>query len=258
MKEQQSKNLAKLGIVLATYEEAGNLPPLIDSLEELCLPLELHIFVVDDNSPDGTSRVTSYLASRYGNICLITRPRKLGLGSALRRGMEAALAEDCVYILTMDADLSHSPQDVPRLLAAAETGDADVVQASRYAEGGRTVDWGRWRRFKSHVANRLCRWLLGSPSEATSNFRVYSRRCAQIMVKESRSRDYEFQPECMLIAMRYGLPIVEVPITFSGRAAGKSKLGLAQDVRWILFFLAAVIGFRLHIGRFSRAPLPGR
>ncbi|MCE2463507.1 MAG: glycosyltransferase [Dehalococcoidia bacterium] len=108
--------MAKLGIVLATYNEAGNLPVLVETLEELLASADFRVFVVDDNSPDGTSEVAKGLASRYGNISLITRPGKLGLGSALRDGMSAALADGCAYVLTMDADLSHAPQDVPRLL----------------------------------------------------------------------------------------------------------------------------------------------
>ena len=209
--------------------------------------------MVDDNSPDGTSGIAKRLASQYGNISLITRPGKLGLGSAIRDGMKAALAEGCTYILTMDADLSHSPQDVPRLLEAAETGNAELVQGSRYVKGGGSVKLGWRRRLQSYVANLLCRRLLDSPRESTTSFRIYNRRSAQLVVKESRGRDFEFQPECILIAMRHGLRIVEVPIIFTGRAEGKSKLGLAQSMRWLLFFLGAFIGFRLRIGRFSRA-----
>ncbi len=244
--------MTKLGIVLATYNEAGNLPALIESLGELLPPTDFRVFVVDDNSPDGTSDVARRLASQYGNISLITRPGKLGLGSALRDGMSAALAEGCAYVLTMDADLSHGPQDVPRLLEMAESDGADLVQASRYVAGGGTVNWG-WRpRLRSRVANLLCRWFLGSPHESTTNFRVYNRLSAQLVVKESRARDFEFQPECILIAMRHGLRIVEAPFTFTARTEGKSKLGPVQNVRWLLFFLGAFFTYKLRIGRFSR------
>ena len=248
--------MPKLGIVLATYNEAGNLPRLIESLGALSLPLEFHIFVVDDNSPDGTSSVARRLASRHGNMSLITRPGKLGLGSALRDGIKAALAEGCTYILTMDADLSHNPQDVPRLVAEAETGDVDLVQASRYVEGGGTIDvwWGK--RLKSYVANLLCRRLLGSPREATTNFRVFNRRSAQLVMRESKGRGFEFQLECILISMRHGLRIVELPIIFTGRREGKSKLGMDQNIKWLLLFMDALIGVRLRIGRFSRGDSP--
>ena len=244
--------MEKLGIVLATYNEADNLPALVETLEGLPLTQEFRIFVVDDNSPDGTSAIAEGLASRYPNITLITRPRKLGLGSALRDGMKASLESGCTHILTMDADLSHNPQDIPRLLAAAETGAVDLVQGSRYVVGGGTSKLGRWRSFQGYLANLLYRRLLGSPREATTNFRVYNRQIARLVVSESRGRDLEFQPECILIAMRHGLRIVEVPIIFTGRAAGKSKVGVVQHIRWLLFFIGALIGFRLRMGRFSR------
>ena len=243
--------MAKLGIVLATYNEANSLPRLIERLEGLSLSLELRILVVDDNSPDGTSGIAEQLASRYGNISVITRPGKLGLGSALRDGMRAALADGCSLILNMDADLSHSPEDVPRLLAAAETAGVDLVQASRYAKGGRTEGLG-WRRLQGRLANLLCRWLLGSPREATTNFRIFSRKSAELVVAESRGRDFEFQPECILIAMRHGLRIEEVPITFTGRGEGKSKLRITHYTKWAAFFIGAFVSVRLGIGRFAR------
>ena len=244
--------MAKLAIVLATYNEAGNLPRLIEILEELSLPLDVGIYVVDDNSPDGTGDAARRLNSRYGNISVLTRPRRLGLGSALRDGMKRALVEDFSYILTMDADLSHSPRDVPSLVATAFTEDADLVQASRYVQGGGTTHLGWRRRLQSRIANFLFRWLLGGPHEATTNFRVYSRRCAGLVVSESRGRDFEFQPECILIAMSHGLRIVEVPITFTGRTEGKSKLGPVQILKWLLFVSTILIPFKLRMGRFSR------
>ena len=244
--------MADLGIVLATYNEAENLPRVIERLEGLCLPTGLRIVVVDDNSPDGTSGIASHLASEYGNVFVMTRPAKLGLGSAIRDGMKAAMAEGCTYILTMDADLSHNPDDVPRLLAAAQTGDVELVQASRYIKGGGTAEWGWWRCLQSHLANHLFRWLLGAPCESTTNFRIYNRRSAEVVVSEARGRDFEFQPECILLAMRHGLRILEVPILFVGRSEGKSKLGLTQNIRWLLFAIGAIVSFRLRIGRFSR------
>ena len=243
-----------LGLVLATYNEAGNLPILVERLTGLNLPLKLHIYIVDDNSPDGTSSVADRLASQYGNISLITRPRKLGLGSALRDGLSAALVDGRTHIITMDADLSHDPQDVPRLIETSISGGADVVQASRYVIGGGTVRW-RWRRHvQSRVANLLWRTLLGSPRDSTTNFRVFNKHAAELVVQESIGRDFEFMPECILIAMSHGLRIVEVPITFTGRAAGESKLGLTQNIRWLWFLIGTTIAFRLRIGRFSRQP----
>ena len=251
--EEESKAaVEKLGIVLATYNEAGNLPRLVESLEELELTPKPQIFVVDDNSPDGTSRVAGSLASRFGNITLITRPGKQGLGSAIRAGMESALAQGCNLIMTMDADLSHDPEDVPRLLAEAGEDGVDLVLASASSEGGRSSHWGWWRRSKSLVANRLCRWFLDLPSGATTNFKVYKRRGAELVLAESRARDYEVQPESVLIVRRHRLRISTLPITFTGRTEGKSKLGMVHNLRWVVFFLGAVLSVRLGMGRFAR------
>ena len=248
--------VAVLGIVLATYNEAGNLPRLIEELEGLALPVDVDVLVVDDNSPDGTSDVARGLAERYGNISVMTRPGKLGLGSALRQGMEAALSRGSTWVLTMDADLSHDPNDVPRLLDAAREG-ADFVQGSRYMPGGGTRSWSWWRRLKSTVANRSLRWLLGAPMDSTSNFRVYAEHTARLVVAEARTRDYEFQPEAALIVLRDGLRIIEVPIIFTGRVEGKSKLGMAQNIRWIVFLVRSLLVFRLRPRR-SSASAPER
>ena len=252
---------------MATYNEAENLPSLVQELESLnedlerALPSsvleglsrdELRIFVVDDNSPDGTSEVAQELAQRYGNLTVITRPRLLGLGSALRTGIREALAAGCQYIMTMDGDLSHDPHDVARLLVMAQEGGAAMVQASRYVKGGGTVGWGLRRRLQSRGANLLYHWLLGTPHEVTTNFRVFDRRLGELVVNEARGKGFEFQPECILIAMRHGLPIAEVPIVFTERTRGKSKLRFAQTVGYILFFLTSLVTFRLRVGRFAR------
>ena len=246
----------RLGVVIATYNEAGNLPRLVDALEALPLPRGTRLYVVDDSSPDGTSRVARKLGSHYGNISLITRPAKLGLGSALVDGITAAVSDGCGRVLTMDADLSHDPRDVPRLLESAEETGADLVQASRYARGGSTANPGL-QAIASRLANRIFRVVLGTPHEATTSFRVFSRRLAAYVVRESRGRGFEFQPECVLIAMKHRLPVVEVPIAFTARTDGRSKLGPVQHIQLLAFFLWALIAFRPGLGRFSRHPPSG-
>ena len=246
--------MTKLGIVVPTYNEVLNLPILLQGLGELRLPVDTVIFIVDDDSPDGTSDVARRMSAEHDGLRVITRPGKGGLGSAIRDGMSASLQEGCDAILTMDADLSHDPQDVPRLLAAAQDGAAAVVQGSRYTPGGGAVGVAWWRRVHSRSANILCRWLLGSPRDSTTSFRVYGRRAAELVVAESRARGFEFQPEALLIAMRHGLRVVEVPIVFRSRGSGRSKLGMGDNFRWLLFFAGAALRFRLRIGRFSRSP----
>ena len=246
------RQAVKLGIVLATYNEASNLARLVEDLEALPVAGESHIFVVDDSSPDGTTAVAEELATSYGNVSVIVRPRRMGLGSALRDGIKAALEDDCSHVLTMDADRSHDPRDVPKLLIALETEGADLVQGSRFVKGGGTRMVGWRQRAQSFGANLLLRAVLGSPREATTNFRVYSRRAAQLMVAETRGRDFEFQPECILLAKRSGLRIAEVPIIFTGRAGGKSKLGLARSMRYAVLLCGSLLAFKLRLGRFSR------
>ncbi|MCE2404827.1 MAG: glycosyltransferase [Dehalococcoidia bacterium] len=236
--------------MIATYNEAGNLPRLVDALQALPLPDGARIYVVDDNSPDGTSSIARKLGSHYGNISLITRPARLGLGSALVDGITAAVKDGCGRVLTMDADLSHDPRDVPRLLEAAGETGADLVQASRYTPGGRNSHSG-WQATASRLANGVFRLVLGTPHETTTNFRVFSRRLAERVVREGRGRHFEFQPECVLIAMKHRMPIVEVPIAFTERAGGRSKLGPVQQLRLLGFFLWALIAFRPGLGRFS-------
>ena len=242
--------MAELAIVLAVYNEAENLPVLVDALEGLDESLE--IIVVDDSSPDGTGCLARRLSDRYGNLTLVQRPAKLGLGSALRDGMAAALAGDACCILTMDGDLSHDPADVPRLLEAMRGERADLVQGSRYMPGGGIRNWSLGRRMLSRGANLLFHWGTGGPRESTTNFRVLSRRAASVVLDRARGSGYEFVPEVMLLALASGLRVVEVPITFTDRERGKSKLGKAQAMGHILHSLGGIAQYRLGLGRFSR------
>ncbi len=262
--------MAELAIVLAVYNEAENLPVLVEALEGLGEDAEnvapcrwtgrgaadrirpsMEIIVVDDSSPDGTARVVRQLSSRYGNLTLIQRPAKLGLGSALRDGMAAALSGEARYILTMDGDLSHDPADVPRLLDAVRRERADLVQGSRYMPGGSIRNWSLGRRALSRGANLLFHWGTGGPKESTTNFRVISRRAALVVLDQARGNGYEFVPEVMLLALASGLRVVEVPITFTDRERGKSKLGKSQAIGHILHSLGGIVQYRLGLGRFS-------
>lgn len=244
-------NIGLLGIVIATYNEAENLPDLIRALVESPVPSNTRIYIIDDNSPDGTSDIALSMAKAY-NLFITTRPRKLGLGSAIKTGIFKALKDGCSHILTMDADFSHNPKDVPRLLEAVRPTEADIIQASRFMQGGGIVGLVWYRKLQSHIANLLCNRLLGAPQEATTNFRIYSRNCAELVLKESRTRDFEFQPESILIAMRHGLAITEIPIYFHARSKGTSKIVSRHYLRWGMFFLFAVMSVRLGIGRLAK------
>ena len=236
--------MSKICIVLPTYNEAGNLPKLIKELESILTKDELKIVIVDDNSPDGTSELAERLNTQYGNIVIHRRPGKLGIGSAMLDGMKIALSfPDTQFIVTMDADFSHDPKDIPRLLLRAKK--VDFVQASRYIKGGKIIGWSRFRRLESFVANTLCNFLFRTHiREHTTSFRVYSRRCAAAIVKNARAKKFEFAIEFILITKDHDFTIEEVPITFIERAYGKSKLKIS-DVFWWFFFLAKTFLLRL-------------
>ena len=165
----------KTVVVVPTYNEAENLSELVKRLFSLDVA-GLDILVVDDNSPDGTQRVAQKLSADYGNITVVCRPRKLGLGSALRDGIESALATDATYIMTMDADYSHDPLDVPRLMDVMRDSGVDMVQGSRYVRGGGVRGWPVHRMVLSRTANLLYHWFAGAPHESTSNFRAISTK----------------------------------------------------------------------------------
>ena len=247
--------MAEIGLVLPTYNEAENLPGLVDRLQALPLPGDLWTVVVDDDSPDGTADVVRHLASRYPGISLLSRQGVRGLGSAIRDGLRSCLEEGCRYIVTMDADGSHDPTELTDLLHAATSQEADLVTGSRYISGGRVKDWEWRRRLQSRLANLMTRYLLGTPRESTTNYRVYGQSAARIVVERSTANHYEFQVESMLLAISQRLKVVEVPITFIGRTEGESKLGLSQVLKWGTFFLSELAPFHLRKGKYARQVL---
>ena len=227
--------MSKICIVVPTYNEAENMPKLVKELEDILGKENFKIIIVDDNSPDGTAEIAEKLNKRYGNIIVHRRGGKLGIGSATREGMKIALSSrDTRFVVTMDADFSHDPKDLPRLLHEAER--SDIVQGSRYTEGGKIVGWGVSRKMMSYGANLLCRTLLRTRlKEHTTAYRVYSRKCAEIVAKDAPRDGYEFVIASIVTAKNRGAKIREVPITFVDRARGKSKLKSFDIFKWFLF-----------------------
>ena len=223
--------MAKAIIVIPTYNEVENIKNLIEQIE--ALKGDFGIMIVDDNSPDGTAEVVEEVGKQWGNVEVYRRPGKLGIGSAIREGMEKALTyPDCRYIITMDADLSHNPVDIPRLLSAIEEGNAGMIQGSRYIKGGGIIGWGFLRKLQSRVANTLCGLLFGLPREVTTYFRAYTRDSAQLVVENVRADKYEFAVRSALEVKDHGLKIAEVPIVFVNRTLGKSKLKPSDVLVW--------------------------
>jgi len=237
-------------VILATYNEAENLTQLIEALEGIVEDLQL--VVVDDDSPDGTGLIAQQLSSKFGNITIINRSSKQGLGSALQTGLAVSLDAGAQYVMTMDADLSHDPADVLRLLSTIKTGSADMVQGSRYAPGGAIRGWNIKRRLLSRAANLVYHWGAGTPQECTTNFRVFSRRAASAVLSRAKGNGYEFMPESTLLVLASGLKIREVPITFTNRQLGLSKLDNRQVLKGIAFCISSILLYHLRLGRFSR------
>lgn len=227
--------MSKVCVVIPTYNEAENLPRLVGAIEQELQEEDFKIIVVDDNSPDGTAGVVAKLDQSYRNIIIYHRPSKLGIGSAIHDGLKIALSFlDCEYIVTMDADLSHDPKDVRRLLSEAE--DADLVQGSRYMKGGGVIGWSSFRSAVSYAANLLCRLLFRTQlHEHTSNFRVYSRRCSEVITATLHCEHYEWFIGSILIAKDNLYRIKEIPITFINRTHGKSKLKITDVLNWATY-----------------------
>jgi dolichol-phosphate mannosyltransferase len=188
-------------------------------------PLGMNVLVIDDNSPDGTGKIADELARDLDFVSVLHRPVKTGLGPAYVDGFERALADGAELVLEMDCDFSHDPADVPRLVEACTNG-ADVALGSRYVDGGGTENWGRSRRIVSTGGSLYARLLLGVPvRDLTGGFKCYRRRVLeQIDLKGIQSKGYAFQIETTYRATRAGFSVVEVPIVFADRTAGRSKM----------------------------------
>lgn len=210
-------------VVVPTYCEADNIVEVLDRIRA-AVP-QADVLVVDDGSPDGTAELALAFGGTYGGVAVLHRSAKSGLGAAYRAGFEAGLAGGYDVLVEMDADLSHDPASLPELLAAIAAG-ADVAIGSRYVEGGRIPDWPLHRRMLSRNANRYAAAMLGlDVGDATSGYRAYRAEVlARIDVGTSRADGYGFQVELTHRARRAGAVMVEVPIAFTDRVRGTSKM----------------------------------
>ncbi|WP_395088542.1 polyprenol monophosphomannose synthase [Armatimonas sp.] len=207
-------------IVIPTYNEKENVVTLVDQLRQN-VP-EAHLLIVDDGSPDGTGALADGLAASDPQVHVLHRTTKDGLGRAYVAGFTWGLARDYVRLVQMDADLSHNPCDVPRLLAA----DADLVIGSRYVPGGGTVNWGAGRRVLSRGGCLYARTILGLPlQDLTGGFKCWRRAALEaVNLPEIRSNGYSFQIEMTWRALQAGFKATEVPIVFTDRVDGVSKM----------------------------------
>jgi dolichol-phosphate mannosyltransferase len=218
-----------ISIVLGTYNESDNILRLIPILEDIFKSQRIdgEIVVVDDNSPDGTGKVVTEFGSKYGNIKLFTRPRKMGPGSAHSEGYKHARGE---IIIGMDTDFSHDPNDIPRFIMKINEG-YDLVLASRYIQGG-SYQVKSFQTFKKSLASRVGNFLVRSISRVpVHDFTTSYRAMRRVVVDEvvTLTAGNSFFMEFIVKAYRSGFRITEIPIVFKDRALGKSKLKLGRQ-----------------------------
>ncbi len=243
---QSSQETKRLLISLATYNEAGNLRPLVETIRQFAPTCS--IVIIDDNSPDGTGRIADELCESLPDFHVIHRPGKLGLGTATLAAIQFAIEHRFDYLLNLDADFSHPPRFIPALLAGMA--DHDVMIGSRYVPGG-GVEGGFTlkRRLMSGGINLYARLLLGLKSKDNSGaFRCYRvSKLAQIDPARIRSRGYSFQEEILYWCQKVGCRIGETPILFENRRAGSSKINMREAASALSILLQ--LGISRLLGR---------
>jgi len=219
---------------MPTYKEKENVEAIIKSISSLKIAFD--ILIIDDNSPDGTADIVKNLQPSFPNLHLIERPGKLGLGTAYIEGFKWALEKGYSYIYEMDADFSHDPRDLVRLYKACKDDGADLAIGSRYISGVNVVNWPLTRVIMSYVASIYVRMVTGMRiMDTTAGFKCYRREVLEnIKPDHIRSVGYGFQIEMKFIAWKLGYKIVEVPIIFTDRKLGASKMsgGIFNEALW--------------------------
>jgi dolichol-phosphate mannosyltransferase len=219
-------------VIIPTYNEKENISDIIGKV--ISLPGEFQVLVIDDGSPDGTAQIVKGLASE--RVHLIERPGKLGLGTAYLTGFRWALENGYDYIFEMDADFSHNPEDLIRLWGARSSNGADLAVGSRYSNGVSVVDWPMSRIIMSWFASAYVRTVLGMKVyDTTAGFVCYSRKVLEsINLDDVRMKGYGFQIEMKYTAWKKGFKLQEVPIIFTNRQKGTSKMsgGIFGEAFW--------------------------
>ena len=215
-------------VIVPTYNEADNIGQVLDLV--MAQPIPISVLVVDDNSADGTAAVVrSAMEEHPKRVDLIERSGKLGLGTAYLRGFRYALARDYTYICEMDADLSHDPDDLPRLIEAVQTNDADLAVGSRYVGGVRVINWPLPRLVLSYAAGVYTRAITRMPiRDVTAGFKCFHRRVLEALPLDRVNSDgYAFQVEMHYRTWKAGFEVTEIPVIFTERTEGQSKMSKA-------------------------------
>jgi dolichol-phosphate mannosyltransferase len=221
-------------VIIPTYREHENIEQLIRAISSL--PVAFDLLVIDDNSPDGTADIVKSLMPSFPNVHLIERPGKLGLGTAYITGFKWALEQEYTYIYEMDADFSHNPDDLVRLYSACNNEGADVAIGSRYISGVNVVNWPLTRVLMSYFASIYVRLVTRMKiRDATAGFICYKKEVLEnIKPAQIKSKGYGFQIEMKFAAWKLGYKIVEIPIIFTDRKLGTSKMsgGIFSEALW--------------------------
>jgi dolichol-phosphate mannosyltransferase len=224
-------------VVVPTYNERLNLPVIVPAI--LQQDPRIDVLVVDDNSPDGTGAIADGLAAESPRVHVLHRTAKQGLGKAYLAGFTWALERHYDFVIEMDADFSHDPKFLPEFLKAA--GDADLVIGSRYKSGVNVINWPMSRLLLSIGANQYARWITGLPlSDSTGGFKCFRRAVLEaIDFSRVRSNGYAFQIEMSYRAWRKGFRLVEIPIVFTDRIEGQSKMNkrIVREAIWMVWWL---------------------
>jgi len=231
-------------VIVPTYNERDNLPRLVHRV--FSLPVQVELLIVDDNSPDGTGQMADEFAGRNPQMHVLHRPGKEGLGRAYCAGFSWGLQRSYQFLFEMDGDLSHNPDDIPRFLDAAA--HADLVLGSRYAQGIRVINWPLGRLLLSLGAARYVQLITGMPfSDPTGGFKCFRRQALEaIDLQNIHSNGYSFQIELTHKIWRQGLRVAEVPITFTDRFQGTSKMSshIVGEALWMVWRLWLQNGLR--------------
>jgi dolichol-phosphate mannosyltransferase len=224
-------------VVVPTYNERTNIPLLVPAI--LLQDPRIEVLVVDDNSPDGTGQLAADLARADSRVHVLHRPAKEGLGKAYLAGFRWALDRGYDYVFEMDADFSHDPKFLPEFLGAIE--DADLVVGSRYKSGVNVINWPMSRLLLSIGANQYARIVTGLPlADSTGGFKCFRRKVLEaIALDRVKSNGYAFQIEMSFLAWKKGFRIREIPIVFTDRVEGQSKMNkrIVREAIWMVWWL---------------------
>ncbi|HEX4342242.1 MAG TPA: polyprenol monophosphomannose synthase [Verrucomicrobiae bacterium] len=238
--------MEKTLVIVPTYNERENLPRMVQRL--LALPFAVDMLVVDGNSPDGTGKLADELATQHAHVHVLHQPGKNGLGPAYISGFKWALEHGYEFVFEMDCDFSHNPDDIPIFIDAAKKENADLVLGSRYVGGIRVINWPLSRLMLSRFAGKYVKVVTGMPfTDPTGGYKCFRRRALEALnFDKIQCHGYGFQIELTNKLWRQGLKVIEVPIIFTERRFGQSKMagGIINEAFWLVWRLWFQNGFR--------------